>query len=85
MQTFDKPTNLNGAELKDELAAASILVDEIFDYSDGTIGFETDNKTEAAKIVAKHNGTITTAQPSIEEKLATVGLDLGQLKLALGI
>jgi hypothetical protein len=85
LKTFDKPKNLNGRELMQELAAVGILVDKVYDFANGTIGFETDNETEAAKVVAAHNGTIDGPEPTIEEKLASVGLNLDDLKAALGI
>jgi hypothetical protein len=84
MKTFNKPTNLNGAELKEELKAAGIIVDMIWDFADGTIGFNT-NKKEAESIVAAHNGTTVAPEPTIEQKLASVGLNLGDLKAALGL
>lgn len=85
MKTFTKPENLNGTELKKELATVGIVVSEIYDYSNGTIGFETDNEEKAAEIVAKHVGTVVPPEPTIEDKLASVGLNLSDLKTALGI
>ena len=85
MKTFDKPTKLNGAELKAELGAIGIVVDEIFDFADGTIGFITDDEIEAAKIVKKHVGNVEAKQATIEDKLASVGLSVSDLKSALGI
>lgn len=85
MKTFTKPQNLNGQELIAELANAGIVVDQIFDFSDGTIGFETNNESKAASIVSAHNGTIIPSEPSVEDKLASVGLNLDDLKAALGI
>ena len=85
MKIFDKPENLNGTELKKELADAGIVVDDIFDFADGTISFDTDNEIEAAKIVAAHNGTTVPPKPTIEQKLASVGLNLPDLKAALGL
>lgn len=84
MKIFNKPKNLNGRELKEELAAAGIVVDLIFDNADGTISFETDSEN-AEEIVAAHNGTTIAPQPTIEEKLASVGLNLEDLKTALGL
>jgi hypothetical protein len=85
MKTFDKPQNLNGAELKAELLAAGIEVNEINDSADGKIHFATDNEVLAASIVSAHNGTITPQEPTIESKLASVGLSLPDLKAALGL
>lgn len=85
MKNFTKPTNLNGAELIEELANAGIVVNEIYDNSDGTISFDTDNEAVATTIVAKHNGTTVVPEPSIEDKLASVGLKIDDLKTALGL
>jgi hypothetical protein len=85
MKNFTKPTNLNGAELIEELANVGIVVNEIYDNSDGTISFNTDNETVAKTIVAKHNGTTVVPEPSIEDKLASVGLKIDDLKTALGL
>jgi hypothetical protein len=85
MKTFTKPENLNGAELMAELAAVGIIVDKVFDNADGTIGFDTDNESAAATVVAAHNGTTVAPEPTIEDKLASVGLNLSDLKTALGI
>jgi hypothetical protein len=84
MKIFTKPLNLNGKELKEELAEVGIFVDLISDLTDGTIGFLTDNEELAASIVAAHNGTTVATQPTIETKLASVGLSLDELKAALG-
>lgn len=85
MKRFPKPQNLNGAELKDELKSVGIIVDSVFDFADGTIGFETDDEATAAAVVAAHNGTTIAPQPTIETKLASVGLTLDDLKTALGL
>lgn len=85
MKTFNKPQNLNGAELKAELSAVGIEIDEIYDSTDGKIHFATDNEVLAASIVSAHNGTTIPSEPTIEEKLALVGLNLDDLKAALGI
>lgn len=85
MKTFSKPKNLNGQELIDELAEIGIIADAIYDNSDGTISFATDNEAKAAEIVAAHNGTTVASEPTIENKLASVGLNLSDLKTALGL
>jgi len=84
MTTYTKPENLNGAELIAELAAVGIEINRVQDNGDNTITLETDDK-KAAAIVAKHNGTIVAPEPTIEAKLESVGLNLNDLKAALGI
>jgi hypothetical protein len=85
MKTFNKPTNLNGAELKAELAAVDIIVETIYDDANGSIRFDTTDEAKAAAVVAAHNGTIIAPEPTIEDKLASVGLSLSDLKSALGL
>ena len=85
MRTFTRPVNLNGAELKQELAAAGIIVSDIVDFANGTIGFDTTNEEKAKEIVAAHDGTVIPPEPSVQDKLASVGLNLDDLKAALGL
>ena len=91
MIKFNKPENLNGAELLDELAAVGIVLDKINQAPliDGNGDFWLDIKktdeAKAATIVAAHNGTTIAPEPTIEDKLASVGLNITDLKSALGI
>ena len=85
MKTFNKPANLNGAELKAELAAEGIIVETIYDNADGTISFETNDESKAVAVVANHNGNIVPTEPTVADKLASVGLNLDDLKQALGL
>jgi hypothetical protein len=85
MAIFQRPTNLNGAELKAEFASNGISITQLNDLLDETIRVETDDEIEAAKIIAAHNGTTVAPEPSIEDKLASIGLSLSDLKTALGI
>jgi hypothetical protein len=85
MKTFTRPANFNGAELKNELADVGIIVEFIRDNGIDTITFATSNEAKAAEIVAAHNGTIVAPEPSIEDKLASVGLNVRDLKTALGL
>ena len=83
MKIFTKPENLNGTELMAELAKVGIAVDKVFDFANGTIGFETDNESAAAAVVAAHNGTTVAPEPTIADKLTSVGLSLDELKAAI--
>ena len=85
MAIFPRPINLNGAELKVEFSAAGVSITQLNDLLDGSIQVETNNEIEAAKIIAAHNGTTVPPEPTIEQKLASVGLTLPDLKTALGI
>jgi hypothetical protein len=91
MISFDTPTNLNGAELLDELAVVGIVLDKVKQppqlRADGRLYLdisETD-KAKAQTIIAAHNGTTVAPEPTIEDKLASVGLTLPDLKAALGL
>jgi hypothetical protein len=85
MAIFTKPQNLNGAELMQELAKAGLTVAEIVDLADGTIEFDVKETAKAKAIVDKHNGTILAPELTVEQKLHSVGLNINDLKLALGL
>ena len=91
MIKFDKPANLNGAELVDELATAGIILDLTTQAPliDGNGDLWLDVKSEysdkAGEVVGAHNGTTVAPEPTVEQKLASVGLNLTDLKSALGI
>jgi hypothetical protein len=91
MIEFTKPKNLNGAELLDELVAIGIVLDKYRQAPliDGEGRFwldvEEKDKDKIAEIVAAHNGTTIAPEPTVEQKLASVGLNLDDLKAALGL
>jgi len=87
MKTFNKPTNLNGAELQKKLLDSGIVVDKIFDNGNGTISFETDNEELAAGVVSNHNGTVVVsldARESAKAKLFALGLTEDEIKALVG-
>ena len=88
MIKFNKPENLNGAELLGELTNAGIEIKE-FPFIDGNGDFWLDvkatDKTQTTAIVAAHNGTIIAPEPTVADKLASVGLSIDDLKAALGV
>lgn len=91
MIKFDKPANLNGSQLLDELAAIGVVLDKIEQAPliDGNGDFWLDIKPadqdKAGEVVAAHNGTTIAPEPTVEQKLASVGLSLPDLKTALGL
>lgn len=90
MITFIKPENLNGSELRQELRDVGIAIsDDIFAVSltDNilTLDINPADESAAAAIVAAHNGTTVAPELTIEDKLASVGLNLDDLKAALGL
>ena len=88
MIKFDKPQNINGTELLAELNAAGIEITEP-PLIDGNNQFWLDvakkDQDKAKAIIATHNGTTIAPEPSIEQKLANAGLNLQDLKTALGL
>ena len=88
MIKFIKPKNLNGTELVAELQAAGIEVNSVPSI-DGNNDFYLDVKESdqviAEKIVSAHNGTMVAPEQTIDDKLASVGLSIDDLKVALGI
>ncbi len=91
MIKFNKPINLNGSELLDELAAVGIVLDKFTQApivdGNGNLWLDIDPADESATtaVVAAHNGTTVAPEPTIAEKLASVGLNLTDLKTALGL
>jgi len=91
MIIFTKPQNLNGEELLDELAEIGIILDKFtqppFIDGNGDFWLDIDQADEAkvAAVVAAHNGTTVAPEPTVEQKLASVGLNLDDLKQALGL
>ena len=88
MIQFTKPTNLNGAELLEQLNAAGVKITEsptVDGAGDLWLEIKQTDKVKAEGIVASHNGTIIAPELSIADKLASVGLSIDDLKGALGL
>lgn len=89
MIKFDKPNNLNGSELVNELKVVGIEIGKGFPLVDANgdlwLDISAKDKTKAQAIVDSHNGTIVAPEPTVADKLASVGLNLDDLKSALGI
>ena len=91
MIAFIKPENLNGEELRNELIAAGVLISfdheavSADDNSNLWLQIDLKDKQKAETVVAAHNGTTVPLEPTIEEKLFSVGLNLNDLKTALGL
>ena len=63
MQTFTKPINLNGAELRQELNAAGVNISDaktavVLEYVVLSLDIAAKDKAKAETVVAAHNGTI---------------------------
>ena len=91
MIKLTKPTNLNGTELRQELNAVGVKIsDEPSSMkldADGNLWLDIANKDEAkAKaVVDAHNGTTVAPEPTVADKLQSVGLNVEDLKAALGL
>ena len=91
MIKFDKPKNLNGAELRKELLNAGVKIGDngtevvIDEYGDFWLDISKANVSKAEPIVAAHNGTVIASEPTVIQKLASVGLSIDDLKDALGL
>jgi hypothetical protein len=87
MIQFTKPTNLNGAELLAELNAGGVAMTQ-WPELDGLgilwLDIAEADQAKATPIVAAHNGTIIAPEPTIADKLASVGLSIEELRTALG-
>ena len=91
MIKFEKPINLNGDELLDEFAQVGIILDKMkqMPFIDGNGDFWLDinpaDESAAAAVVAAHNGTTVAPEPNVADKLASVGLNVDDLKAVLGL
>jgi len=90
METFNKPKNLNGAELRAELNRAGVMISDdvqsvVLSGDELSLDISKTDKAKAASIVAAHNGTLLAPELTIIEKLASVGLSVPDLKAALGL
>ena len=90
MITFTKPANLNGKELVEQLNAAGIEINtQTSPFDDGQGNLLLDiaaaDEAKAKTIVAAHNGTIVSPEPTVADKLQSVGLSVADLKQALGL
>ena len=90
MISFTKPVNLNGKELRDELNAGGVAISNSPDVMvvDGNgnllLDISESDTAKATLIVVAHNGTTVAPEPTVEQKLASVGLSLEELREALG-
>ena len=88
MIQFNKPVNLNGEELLSELQAAGIEINHIPSVeADGFLWLDIkeSDKSLTETIVANHNGTTVSPEPTPADKLAAAGLTVDELKSVLGL
>ena len=90
MISFTKPENLNGSELRQELLETGISINQdsksIFVEADGRLYLDImqQDEAKAAAVVAAHNGNTVAPEPTVADKLASVGLSIEELRTALG-
>lgn len=78
-QEFAIPTDLNGEQLKAELNCDEVYIrDEVL-----VIGGDV-TEAQAKAAIAAHKA-VQPSEPTIDEKLASVGLSINDLKAALGL
>ena len=90
MQKYTIPKNLNGTQLRKELNDAGVAISNdprsVVTYDNELILEILATDADKAKtVVAAHNGQQIAPEATIEQKLASVGLNLEDLKLALGL
>ena len=90
MAPFTTPTNLNGTELRAELNAAGVKISDshnavIVSGDDLILDIADKDKAKAQSVVTAHNGTTVASEPSLADKLASIGLSIDELKAALGV
>lgn len=90
MIKFNKPINLNGTELRQELNAAGVKITDAtssvkVDNEDLWLDIANKDEIKAKAVVDAHDGTTVAPEPTVADKLQSVGLNLGDLKAALGL
>ena len=91
MIKLNKPINLNGTELRQELNAAGVVISDkpsaVKADNEGNLWLDIASKDEAKakSVVDVHNGTTVAPEPTVADKLANAGLNLEDLKAALGL
>lgn len=89
MITFNKPTKLNGEQLRTELRAAGVEISSdsvavaIGENETLVLDIKKADEAKALPIVNAHVGIDTPKEMSVAEKLAFVDLSLDELKAAL--
>jgi hypothetical protein len=91
MIKFNKPTNLNGTELRQELNVAGVKITDqpssVKSDANGNLWLEIADKDEAKakSVVEAHNGTTIAPALTVADKLANAGLTVEDLRAALGL
>jgi hypothetical protein len=89
MIRFDKPNNFEGVQFCEELEAAGVSINKdtsplIDGNGDFWLDIDAKDTTKAQQVLDAHKPK-PRPEPTVAEKLASVGLDLDDLKSALGL
>jgi hypothetical protein len=76
---FPRPAEIDGLQLKDELKCVDVYFREDILVISGDLSYE-----QAAAGLKAHKPQLKT-EPTLDEKLASVGLSVADLKTALGL
>jgi hypothetical protein len=91
MIKLNKPTNLNGTELRQQLNTAGVTISNepsaVKADNEGNLWLDiaTKDEAKAKSVVEAHNGTIIAPEPTVADKLANAGLTVEDLRAALGL
>ena len=88
MIKFNKPKNLNGAELLQQLNNNGVEITQpplIDGNGDFWLDIAVKDEAKAQTVVEAHNGTTVAPEPTVADKLANAGLTVEDLKAALGL
>lgn len=91
MLKFKTPEKLNGSQLLDELADIGIVLNKqtqapvVDGNGDLFLDVKDKDKSKVEEIVAIHIGVDAPILISLEEKLASIGLNVNDLKVVLGL
>jgi predicted outer membrane protein len=91
MIKFNKPQNLNGAELRQELNNIGVQISneptsvEVDGDDNLWLDIASEDEAKAKVIVDNHNGTTGAFELTVADKLANAGLTVEDLKAALGL
>ena len=90
MELFTMPKKLNGQTLRKELAAIGVILPSeknAIMVSDTNLFLDIDEKDsdKVIEVLKNHNGNDIVIETTIEQKLASVGLSIADLKSALGL
>jgi hypothetical protein len=85
MIQFNLPNKLNGAQLVDELKAAGVSIIEppMVENGDLFLDIATKDEVKAKTVVNSHVGI--DKEPTLDDKLSSVGVSIADLKTALGL